>query len=44
MEVPVLEGTDDLTLNRGVGHIAGTALFGENGNIGIARRPGHRLQ
>jgi len=36
MEVPVLEGTDDLTLNRGVGHIAGTALFGENGNIGIA--------
>ncbi len=36
---PVLEGTDDLTLNRGVGHISGTALFGENGNIGIA---GHR--
>jgi sortase A len=39
VEAPVLEGTDDLTLNRGVGHIAGTALFGENGNIGIA---GHR--
>jgi len=39
VEAPVLEGTDDLTLNRGVGHIAGTALFSENGNIGIA---GHR--
>jgi sortase A len=39
VEAPVLEGTDDLTLNRGVGHIAGTARFGENGNIGIA---GHR--
>ena len=39
VEAPVLEGTDDLTLNRGVGHIAGTALFGENGNVGIA---GHR--
>jgi sortase A len=35
----VLEGTDDLTLNRGVGHIAGTALFGQNGNVGLA---GHR--
>ena len=39
VEAPVLEGTDDLTRNRGVGHIAGKALFGENGNIGIA---GHR--
>lgn len=39
LEVPVLEGTDDLTLNRGVGRIEGTALVGENGNIGIA---GHR--
>ena len=39
VEAPVLEGTDDLTLNRGVGHIAGTALFGQNGNIGLA---GHR--
>jgi sortase A len=39
VEAPVLEGTDDLTLNRGVGHIAGTALFGENGNVGLA---GHR--
>ena len=39
VEAPVLEGTDDLTLNRGVGHVAGTALFGENGNVAIA---GHR--
>lgn len=39
LEVPVLEGTDDLTLNRGVGHIAGTVGPGEEGNVGIA---GHR--
>lgn len=39
LEAPVLEGTDDLTLNRGVGHIEGTARPGEEGNIGIA---GHR--
>ncbi len=39
LEVPVLEGTDDLTLNRAVGHIIGTAAPGANGNIGIA---GHR--
>lgn len=39
IEAPVFEGTDDMTLNRGVGHIAGTALFGEDGNVGIA---GHR--
>jgi sortase A len=39
VEVPVLEGTDDLSLNRGVGRIAGTASLGESGNIGIA---GHR--
>jgi sortase A len=39
LEVPVLEGTDDLILNRGVGHIAGTVQPGEDGNIGIA---GHR--
>jgi sortase A len=39
LEVAVLEGTDDLTLNRGVGRIAGTARPGEDGNIGIA---GHR--
>ena len=39
LEAPVLEGTDGLTLNHAVGHIAGTALPGELGNIGIA---GHR--
>ena len=39
LEVPVLEGTDALTLNRGVGRIAGTSLPGQGGNIGIA---GHR--
>lgn len=39
LEVPVLEGTDAVTLNRGVGRIAGTSLPGEGGNIGIA---GHR--
>jgi sortase A len=39
IEVSVLEGTDDLTLNRAVGHIDGTAAPGKEGNIGIA---GHR--
>jgi sortase A len=39
LEVPVLDGTTELTLNRGVGHIVGTARPGEAGNIGIA---GHR--
>jgi sortase A len=39
IEVPVLEGTDDLALNRGVGRIDGTARPGESGNMGIA---GHR--
>lgn len=39
LEVPVLEGTDELTLNRGVGRITGTSHPGEVGNIGIA---GHR--
>ena len=40
LEVPVLEGTDELTLNRAVGHIEDTALpGGVDGNIGIA---GHR--
>ena len=36
---PVLEGTDDLTLNRGVGRIGSTAQMGSDGNVGIA---GHR--
>jgi sortase A len=39
LEVPVLEGTSDLILNRGVGHIPGTALPGEQGNLAIT---GHR--
>jgi sortase A len=39
LEVPVYDGTDDLTLNRGVGRIIGTAKAGEMGNTGIA---GHR--
>ncbi len=39
LEVPVLEGTDDWTLNRAVGHIEDTAGLGGNGNVGIA---GHR--
>lgn len=39
LEVPVFEGTSDLTLNRGVGHIPGTASPGERGNLVIA---GHR--
>ena len=39
LEVPVLEGDDALTLNRGVGHIPGTALPGQAGNVGVA---GHR--
>ena len=36
VEVPVFDGTDDLTLNRGAGRIAGTAKPGQAGNIGIA--------
>lgn len=36
VEVPVFEGTDDVTLNRGAGRIAGTARPGEPGNMGIA--------
>ncbi len=39
LEAPILEGTDDLTLNRGIGRIQGTARIGEDGNIGLA---GHR--
>jgi len=39
LEVPVLRGTDDVTLNRAVGHIDDTALPGTDGNSGIA---GHR--
>ena len=39
LEVPVLPGTDDRTLDRGVGHIEDTAPPGTAGNSGIA---GHR--
>ena len=39
LEVAVLPGTDDRTLDRGVGHIEGTAQPGTEGNLGIA---GHR--
>jgi sortase A len=39
LSVMVLQGTTSKTLLLGVGHIEGTALPGEQGNIGIA---GHR--
>lgn len=36
LDVPVFDATDDLTLNRGAGRIAGTARPGDLGNVGIA--------
>ena len=39
LRVPVFNGTDDLTLDRGAGRIIGTAEIGQSGNVGIA---GHR--
>lgn len=39
LQAPVFDGTDDFTLNRGVGRIQGTARVGGTGNLGIA---GHR--
>lgn len=39
LEVAVLEGADELALNRAVGRMIGTAPIGGQGNIGIA---GHR--
>jgi|SRR5215470_8556990 len=39
LQAPVFDGTDELTLNRGVGRIEGTAGIGQPGNLGIA---GHR--
>jgi sortase A len=36
---PVFNGTDDVTLNRGLGRIEGTNVPGGDGNLGIA---GHR--
>jgi sortase A len=35
----IMEGTDDRTLDRAVGHIRGTPMLGTNGNTAIA---GHR--
>jgi sortase A len=39
LEAPIFDGTDELTLNHGLGRIAKTASPNEAGNIGIA---GHR--
>jgi len=39
LRVPVFNDTDDLTLNRGVGRITGTAQIDGPGNLGLA---GHR--
>ena len=39
--VPVLEGTDELVLNRGVGHIEGTALPGRSGNVESGGKAGN---
>jgi sortase A len=39
LDVPIFDGTDELTLNRGLGRIEGTAQIRQAGNIGIA---GHR--
>jgi sortase A len=36
LEVPVFDGTDDLTLDRGAGRISGTAGPGQAGNMGVA--------
>jgi sortase A len=39
LSVVVVEGVDETTLRRAAGHIPGTALPGETGNVGVA---GHR--
>ena len=39
IEVPVFDSTSEAALNRGAGHVTGTALPGTTGNIAIA---GHR--
>ena len=39
MDVPVFDSLSSTALNRGAGHVSGTALPGSNGNIAIA---GHR--
>jgi len=38
-EAPIFDGTSELTLNRGIGRIEGTADVGAAGNLGLA---GHR--
>jgi sortase A len=35
LKVPVFDGIDDVTLNRGAGRIPGTARVGASGNLGI---------
>ena len=39
LTVPIFAGTSEFALNRGVGWIEGTAMPGEDGNVGLA---GHR--
>ena len=39
LSAPVIEGTSDRALRRGVGHVEHTAFPGERGNVGLA---GHR--
>ena len=39
LEAPIFEGTAELTLNRGIGRIEGTADVSDRGNLGLA---GHR--
>ena len=39
LEAPIFDGTSELTLNRGIGRIEGTADVGAAGNLGLA---GHR--
>jgi sortase A len=36
IEVPVFNSTDEWALNRGSGHVTGTSLPGERGNVAIA--------
>ncbi len=36
LEAPIFDGTSELTLNRGIGRIEGTADIGAAGNLGLA--------
>jgi sortase A len=36
LEAPIFDGTSELTLNRGIGRIEGTAIIGAAGNLGLA--------